>query len=142
MNNPKKSDTWKIKVTIATNFISSKDNDGERVIHSKSDNIEITINEKADELIEKRVKVPLNRYHIGLQTLTRGSDFIFECVQLWYYKCHKINFKQGVKYIDSPDWIKYNKAKINPINKKDNACLQLAVIVTLDHEQIKKIRKK
>ena len=80
MNNSKKSDTWKIKVTIATNFISSKDNDGERVIHSKSDNIEITINEKADEVIEKRVKVPLNRNHIGLQTLTRGSDFIFECV--------------------------------------------------------------
>ena len=94
--NPKKSDTWKIKLTIATNFISSKDNDGERVIHSKSDNIEITINEKADEVIEKLFKVLLNRYRIGLQTLTRGSDFIFDCVWLWYYKCHKINFKQGV----------------------------------------------
>ena len=82
INNPKKSDTWKIKLTIATNFICSKDNDGERVrvIHSKSDNIEITVNEKADEVIEKRFKVLLNRYHIGLQTLTRGSDFIFDCV--------------------------------------------------------------
>ena len=24
----------------------------------------------------------------------RGSDFIFELVQLLYYKCHKINFKR------------------------------------------------
>ena len=30
----------KIKLTIAINFISSKDNDEEHVMHSKSDNIE------------------------------------------------------------------------------------------------------
>ena len=38
--------------------------------------------------------------------------------------------------------MKHNKAKINLINEKDNACLQLAVAVTLDHEQIKKIPKR
>ena len=32
----------------------------------------------------------------------RGSDFIFESVQLMYYKFYKINFKQGGSYIDSP----------------------------------------
>ena len=70
------------------------------------------INEKADEVIEKSFEVLLNRYQIGLQTLTRGSDFIFDCVHLLYCKCHKVSFKRGVSYIDSPDWIKYNKAKI------------------------------
>ena len=34
INNLKKSDTWKIKLTIVNNFISSKDNDEKRVIHS------------------------------------------------------------------------------------------------------------
>ena len=34
MNNHKKSDTWKIQLTIANNFISSIDNDEERIIHS------------------------------------------------------------------------------------------------------------
>ena len=29
----------------------------------------------------------------------RGSDFIFELVQLLHYKCHKINFKRrGITY--------------------------------------------
>ena len=70
------------------------------------------INEKADEVIEKCFEVLLNRYQIGLQTLTRGSDFIFDCVHILYCKCHKVSFKRGVSYIDSPDWIKYNKAKI------------------------------
>ena len=43
INNLKKSDTWKIQLTISNNFISSLDNDEERVMHSKSDNIEIMI---------------------------------------------------------------------------------------------------
>ena len=41
LNNLKKSDTWKIKLTIAINFTSSEDIDEERVMHSKSDNMEI-----------------------------------------------------------------------------------------------------
>ena len=52
INNLKKSDTSKIQLTIANNFISSIDNDEERVMHSKSDNIEIMINDGADEIIE------------------------------------------------------------------------------------------
>ena len=39
-----------IHLTIANNFISSKDNDKEHVMHLKSDNIEIMINDKADEI--------------------------------------------------------------------------------------------
>ena len=38
--NLQKSDTWKIQLTIAINFVSSKDVDKERVMHSESDNIE------------------------------------------------------------------------------------------------------
>ena len=34
-NNLKKSDTWKIQLSIANNFISSIDNDEERVMHSE-----------------------------------------------------------------------------------------------------------
>ena len=33
----------------------------------------------------------------------RESDFIFDSVQIMYYKCHKVNFKRGGAYIDSPD---------------------------------------
>ena len=43
--NLKKSDTWKIQLIIANKFVSSIDNDKERVIHSKSDKIEIIIND-------------------------------------------------------------------------------------------------
>ena len=39
-------------------------------------------------------------------------------VQLFYYKCHKINQNCGFSYVDSPDWIKNKKKTINPIKKK------------------------
>ena len=52
INNLKKSDAWKIQLTIANTFISSIDNDEECAMHSKSDNIEIMINDEADEVIK------------------------------------------------------------------------------------------
>ena len=49
----KQSDTWKFQLTITINFIFSKDdNDEERVMHSKSDNMEIIISEEVDEIIK------------------------------------------------------------------------------------------
>ena len=53
INNLKKSDTWKIRLTIANNFIFSTDNDEECVMHSKSDNIEIMINDETDKVIKQ-----------------------------------------------------------------------------------------
>ena len=82
------------------NFISSKDIDEERVMHSKSDNIEIMIQDKADEIIEKPFESLLKRYQIGLELSMKGSDFIFDCVHLLHYKCHKINLNCGGSYID------------------------------------------
>ena len=60
INNLKKSDTRKIQLTIAISFISSKDNDEERVLHSESDNVEIMINDKAHEVIEEPFQLLLN----------------------------------------------------------------------------------
>ena len=68
----------------------------------------------------------------------RGSEFVFDYVQLLYYKCHKINPDCGGSYIDSPDWIKNKKATINPSNKKDNTCFQYAITVALIFEEIVK----
>ena len=136
IHNLKKTDMWKFQLTIAINFVSSKDNDEECVMHSKSDNIEIMIKDKADKVIEELFQSLLSRYQIGLETSVRGSKFIFEYVHLLYYKCHKISFKIGGSYIDSPDCINDKKATINPTNKKDNKCFQYAITVALNHEEI------
>ena len=72
MNNLKKSDAQKIKLTIANNIISSVDNDEECVMHSKSDNIEVMINE-ADKDSFDTLK---NSYENNLESI-KGCDFVF-----------------------------------------------------------------
>ena len=69
-------------MTIAIIFISSKDNDKERVMLLKSDNIEIFVNHKADEVIEELFHSPFSRHQIGLVTSMKGRDFVFDCVHL------------------------------------------------------------
>ena len=46
--------------------MSSNNNDEERVMHSQSDNTEIMISDKADEIIEELFQSLLSRYQIRL----------------------------------------------------------------------------
>ena len=100
------SDEWKIQLTIAINFIFSKDSEEERVMHSNSDNLKLTHYSDANDLIEKLFLSLRLKYQETLKKSIKGSDFIFDSVQLMYYKCHKVNFTRVGSYIDSPDWIK------------------------------------
>ena len=70
----------------------------------------------------------------------KSSDFIFDCVNLLHYKCHKINLKHCRLYLDSPDWMKNKKATINPVND-DSKCFQYAATVALSHPKEQKIHK-
>ena len=70
IDNLKKSDTWKIQLTVSINFVSSKDNDEERLMHSKSDKTEIMINDKADEVIEEYFDSVIKKYQIGLEKIS------------------------------------------------------------------------
>ena len=70
-------------------------------MHSKSDNIEIMINDEADEVMEELFKSLLNRYQNNLEKSVSGS--VVDYVHLLYYKCHKINLNRGGSYIDFPD---------------------------------------
>ena len=75
-------------------------------MHSKSDNIEIMIRDEVDKVI-KNISLK-NRYQNNLESIV-GSEFVFNYVQLLYYKCHKINLNRGGSYINSRDWIKTRK---------------------------------
>ena len=115
------SEIWKIQLTIAVNFISLKDAKEEHVVHSRSDNIKFTSYNVANEVVDELLESLRSRYQGNLGTSMRGSNFIFDSVQLMYYKCHKVNFKRGGSYIGSPDWIKKKKETIN-LKNTDNKC--------------------
>ena len=95
ITNLQKSGAWKVQLTIAINFISSKDADEEQVMHSKSDNIESITYDNANDFVDEPFETLFPRYQTGLEKSMRGSDFIFDSAQLLHYKRHKINFKFG-----------------------------------------------
>ena len=123
---------WEIYLTIAINLISSKDNGEEVLMNAKSNKKEIMINDKADEVTKTLLKLIIKRYQNISEISMRGSDFIFDCIHLLYYKYHKINPNHGRSYKDSPVWIKNKKTTINSI-KKSNKCYQCAVTVVLNY---------
>ena len=47
---------------IANNFFSAIDNDEDHVIHSKSNNMEIMINDEADKVMKELLHSLKNRY--------------------------------------------------------------------------------
>ena len=66
----------------------------------------------------------------------RGSEFIYDSVDLLYFHLQKIGLKRSGSYIDSSEWLKSKKATINPKNNDGN-CFQYALTVALNHKQIK-----
>ena len=127
---------WKIQLTMKINFISSKDSNETRTMHTTSDNTEIMISNKTDEIIENFLNL-LQKYQVRFEKSMRGSKFVFDIIDLLQYKLHKISLNRGGSYIDSPEWLKNKKATINPKNS-DNKCFQYVVIVALNYKQIKK----
>ena len=137
IDNYKAHSEWKIQLIMKINFISSLDTDEICTMHTKSDNIEIMNGIETNDIINELFKSFIERYQETLETILKGSTFVFESVDLLYYILHKISLNRGGSYIDSPDWIKNKKATINPKNK-DNECLKYAITVALNHEKIKK----
>ena len=67
----------------------------------------------------------------------KESEFIFDSVNFLHYHLQKIIFKRiRSSYIDSPEWLKNEKATINPKNY-DNNCFKYALTAALNYLNIK-----
>ena len=92
------------------NFISSKDDfDETRILSTWSDNIEIMMISETDDIINELFKSFLQGYQEGLEQSMKGSEFVFDSVDLLYYHLHKISLKRGESYINSREWLKIKK---------------------------------
>ena len=106
-----------MQLTIANNLISSKDSEEDSFMHSKIDKIEIMINDEADEIIKELFDSLKKIYQNKLEWI-KGSEFVFDYVQLLYYKFQNLNLNCGALIIDSPDWREKLKNKNNSDQKK------------------------
>ena len=119
-----------MQLTIQVHFISLKPGSDEtRIMYTRSDNIEIIIEQLFESLLKK--------YEENLQIKMRGSEFEFDGVNFLYYDFNKTSINRGGSYIDSPKWLKDKKSTINPKNN-DDKCFQYAATLALNLDKIKK----
>ena len=79
----------------------------------------------------------LHNYQEELQMI-KGSDFVFESVDLLDYKLHRVRLRRGGSYIKSPEWLLHKGATINPKNENDDECLRWPIISALNYNETTK----
>ena len=78
----------------------------------------------------------LQKYQEGLEESMRGSEFVYDSVNVLYYNLNKVSLSRGGSYIDFPKRLENKKVTINPKNNNDK-CFQYVLTVTSNYEQIK-----
>ena len=107
-------------------------------MHTKKDNIEVIMVSETNDIIGELCGSLLQKYQEGIGKSLRGSEFIFDNVDLLYYNLQKASpNRKGSSYMDSPKWLKNKNAKINLKNYYNN-CFQYALTVALNYHNIKK----
>ena len=84
---------------MAINFISSKDSDETRTMHTKSNNVEIMIDSETNEIIEDLFESFLQKYQEGLEESMAGGEFAYDSVDALYYNLNKVSLSRGGSYI-------------------------------------------
>ena len=87
--NHKAQGDCKIQLIMRVIFVSSIDRAEFRVLHTKSDNVEIMISKETNDIIDQLLNSFIKRCQEGLETKMKGSEFIYDKVDLLYYKLHK-----------------------------------------------------
>ena len=68
------------------------------------------IGNETDEVIKEIFVSVLQKYQKGLEESMKGSEFIYDWVDLLHSKCHKISLNCGGSYIGSPKWLTNKKS--------------------------------
>ena len=63
------------------------------------------------------------------------SEFVFDGIDLFCYKCHKISLNRGASFMDSAKWLNKKQKITNKKQNKNNdkKYFQYSVIVALNH---------
>ena len=136
----KHKDGWKIQLAAEFTFSSVGDEDFKKSyrIYMHSKNLKVFNGSLTGMAAHDLLRSVLDDYQFFLRTKMKKSNLVYDRVRAFYYKLHKISINRGGdSYIDSPDWIKNKKAAINPKNKNDSKCMQYAISVALNCQNIK-----
>ena len=122
---------------MRVNFISSKDNKETRTIYVWNNNQSVMWVSDADYVVRELFRCILHNYQEELKII-KGSEFIFESVELMDYKLYRVRLRRGGSYTKSLEWLLHKGATINLKNKNYDECLWWSTISALNYNEIMK----
>ena len=118
----------KIQLNIGFNMIHMSEN--RRITHfSLSDNVICMPSSNTDELLDQLLTSLYEKFQNDLQLTRESSGFAYESVEECNIHFHKIDLQRVGSFIESPPWLKYKKATINPQNSDDTYCFMYAITI-------------
>ena len=99
-------------------FISFIDNTESIIMYSKSNNVEIMSGYDTNNIINMLIDSFNKRYQKALETQMKGSNYVFDRINLLEYHFHKITLNRGSSYISTLSWYQIKNAQfISKTNK-------------------------
>ena len=125
-----------MQLTAKISFVSLKpDSDETRLMHTRSNAAEFMSGSETEEIIESLYRSLLQNYNDNLQEKMKGSDFVFNGINYFYYDFNRVSISKGGSYIESPKWLKDKKSTVNPKNN-DYKCFQYATTIALNFDKL------
>ena len=138
INEKKNKGEWKLQLTAKISFVSLKpDSDETRLMHTRSNAPEFMNGSETAKIIESLYRSLLQNYNDNLQEKMKGSDFVFNGINYFYYDFNRVSIGKDGSYIDFPKWLKDKKSTVNQ-NNNDNKCFQYATTPALNFNKIDK----
>ena len=107
-------DGWKIQLAMEISFVPviKKSDEGSNkpyIIYMHSENSSVFIGHETDNVTEELFDSLLKEYQESLKTTMKKSGLVFDSFNALYYKFYKISLNRSGSYIDSPEWVTYQK---------------------------------
>ena len=125
-----------MQFTAQISFVSLKPGSDEtHLMHTRSVTMEFMSGNETEEIIESLYRSLLQNYYDNLQEKMRGSDFVFNGINYFYYDFNRVSISKRGSYIKFPKWLKNKKSTVNQKNN-DYKCFQYATILALNFDKV------
>ena len=129
------NDEQKITIRIMVVFVKINNPLDRYIKYIDSDGLILRKGDDTHKFINKLFKSLLKSYDKETDAL-KGSNLVFDGIDLTLVQFIKIKLKRGGSYIPTLNWISVKKATINPKNTKDDYCLAYSIVACIHNNEI------
>ena len=129
------NDEQKITIRIMVVFVKINNPLDRYIKYIDSDGLILRKGDDTHKFINKLFKSLLKSYDKETDAL-KGSNLVFDGIDLTLVQFIKIKLKRGGSYIPTRNWISVKKATINPKNTKDAFCFAYSIVASIHNNEI------